>query len=466
MNDFITKGELTKMSRKRYALVGTGGRSAMYLEAVTTKFKDVAELVAICDVNQTRMNYYNNKFLKEKSADYKPVPTYKAHEFDRMIAETRPDVVIVTSMDRTHHIYTCRAMELGCDIISEKPMTIDAEKCQQIIDTQKRTGRKLTVTFNYRYSPRNSKVKELLQSGIIGEITTVHFEWMLDTLHGADYFRRWHRNKVNSGGLMVHKATHHFDLVNWWIDSEPVMVFAQGDLKFYGKINAEKRGVTEFYQRCRNNPIAAKDPFALHVKPLPEDEQLNELYYNAEAEDGYQRDQSVFGDGISIEDNMSVMVRYRNNVVMTYCLCAHTPWEGYRVVFNGTRGRLEFNVVERPFCDADKGCDFNTFGNVEVEKNSAAAGAGEVDRAAMVPEIIVQPLWGKPVSIEYSCDSLAGHGGGDERLLQDVLVGAGDDPLGRAADYHDGAKSILTGIGANLSMKTGLPVNVQELIHW
>ena len=58
-------------------------------------------------------------------------------------------------------------------------------------------------------------------SGVIGDVLSVDFHWMLDTHHGADYFRRWHRNKQNSGGLMVHKATHHFDLVNWWLSSVP-----------------------------------------------------------------------------------------------------------------------------------------------------------------------------------------------------------------------------------------------------
>ena len=436
--------------KKRYCIVGTGGRSEMYIKAILNTFPEQAELVGICDSNQKRMDFYNKVVLKKYCNNH---PTYKAQDFDRMIAECKPDTVIVTSMDRTHHKYTCRAMELGCDVISEKPMTIDAEKCQQIIDTKKRTGRNLTVTFNYRYAPRNSKVKEVLKSGIVGEITSVHFEWLLDTCHGADYFRRWHRNKVNSGGLMVHKATHHFDLVNWWIDSEPVTVFAMGDLKFYGKINAEKRGITEFYSRARGSKIAEKDPFALHVKE--DDENLMGLYYNAEDEDGYYRDQSVFGDGISIEDNMGVMVRYKNNVVMTYSLCAHCPWEGYRVVFNGTKGRLEFNVVERSFCSAE-GEDFNSFGMRELDE----------DRSKLVPEIIFQPHWGKPQVIDYSVDSLAGHGGGDARLLRHLFVGVDDDPLGLAADYVDGAKSILTGIGANISMQTGLPVKVQELIHW
>ena len=439
--------------KKRYAIVGTGSRSSMYIKAICNTYPDRAELVGLCDSNQSRMNYYNNVFLKKSCNNHPDVPTYKADRFDDMIAECKPDVIIVTSMDRTHHKYTCRAMELGCDVITEKPMTIDAEKCQQIIDTQKRTGRNVTVTFNYRYAPRNSKVKEVLQSGVVGEITSVHFEWLLDTSHGADYFRRWHRNKVNSGGLMVHKATHHFDLVNWWLDSEPVTVFAMGDLKFYGKINAEKRGITEFYSRARNNPIAAKDPFALKISP--DVETMLGLYYNAEQEDGYYRDQSVFGDGISIEDNMGVMVRYRNNAVMTYSLCAHCPWEGYRIVFNGTKGRLEFNVVEKSFVDG-KGENMAEFGMREL---------GE-DRKQLVPEIIFQPHWGKAQVITYDCDTLAGHGGGDAKLLKNLFVGVDEDPLGLAADFHDGAKSILTGIGANLSMQTGLPVKVQELIHW
>ncbi|MFA7232156.1 MAG: Gfo/Idh/MocA family oxidoreductase, partial [Victivallaceae bacterium] len=175
--------------KKNYVVVGTGGRSVMFTTALVSDFKDVAVLKAFCDTNQTRMNYWNDFIQKEHG--HAAIPTYKADQFDQMIAEQKPDVVIVTSMDRTHHQYICRAMELGCDVISEKPMTVDEEKCQQIIDTVNRTGRKLTVTFNYRYSPRNTKIKEIIKSGMVGDITSVHFEWLLDTCHGADYFRRW-----------------------------------------------------------------------------------------------------------------------------------------------------------------------------------------------------------------------------------------------------------------------------------
>jgi hypothetical protein len=183
---------------------------------------------------------------------------------------------------------------------------------------------------------------------------------------------------------------------------------------------------------------------------------MMKLYYDAEWEDSYYRDQSVFSDGISIEDNMNVMVRYENNTVMNYCLYAHAPWEGYRVCFNGTKGRLEFNIVENAFVDAGIQEDFARPGMRELGK----------DKTDMVPEIIFQPLWGKAQEISYDKGDAAGHGGGDARLLEHVFRGAENDPLGHAAGYEDGAKSILTGIAANLSIKTGIPVSVKDLVKF
>ena len=138
------------MSIKRYAQVGTGGRARMYYEAVASKYRDIAEMVGFCDQSPTRMDFANSR-LEELGAG--KVPTYLPHEFGKMIEETHPDIVIVTSVDRTHDDYICRAMEAGCDVITEKPLTIDERKAQRIIDTQKKTGRNIRVTFNYRYAP-------------------------------------------------------------------------------------------------------------------------------------------------------------------------------------------------------------------------------------------------------------------------------------------------------------------------
>lgn len=382
---------------------------------------------------------YANRLLEEKYK-YQAVPTYKAQEFDRMIEETKPDTVIVTSIDRTHHRYIIRAMELGCDVISEKPMTVDEEKCQEILEAIERTGKKLRVTFNYRYAPHNTKIRELIMDGAIGEVLSVNFEWLLNTQHGADYFRRWHRDKRNSGGLLVHKSTHHFDLMNFWLGSRPDTVYAMGDLRFYGRENAEKRGVTEFYQRAHGSSAAENDPFALHLK---DNEQLKQMYLDTEHEDGYLRDQSVFGDNISIEDTMAVMVKYKNKTIMNYSLNAYLPWEGFIVVFNGTKGRMEVKVVEQSYVNAG--------GNKEDE------GALKDKR------ITVFPHFAAPYEVEIE-EGVGGHGGGDPVMLRDIFERPLEDRFNRAASHVDGALSIMTGIAANRSIATGLPVKVDQLI--
>lgn len=426
--------------KKRYAIVGTGGRSWLFSQALASTYHKKCDLVAFCDVNRTRMNFYNREIGEKYRRD--PVATYLAKDFDRMIAEMKPDTVIVCSIDRTHHIYIKRAMELGCDVITEKPLTIDMGKCTEILETVKRTGRKLRVTFNYRYAPLRSKVKELIAKGAIGEVKSVHFEWLLDTSHGADYFRRWHRDKRNSGGLMVHKATHHFDLVNWWLDSTPETVYALGNLAFYGKKNALQRGVRTFYERGTGSLAARKDPFALD---LSKSENLKALYLDAEHEDGYKRDLSVFSEGISIEDTMNVLVRYKSGAQMSYSLNAYAPWEGYRIAFNGTKGRIEVDHQEASYINAGSG--------------ALTEGRSSSER------LLVLPMFGKPRLVRIP-KSVGGHGGGDTRMLDDIFAARKKaDPLNRAADHLDGARSILTGIAANESFLTGEPVQVDDLLR-
>lgn len=426
------------MAKKRYVQVGVGGRARMFYQALATTYRDTSEIVGLCDINQTRMNL-TNRLLAEYGASR--VPTYTPDKFDEMIKETKPDVVIVTSIDRTHHRYIIRAMELGCDVISEKPMTMDAEKCQAIIDAIARTGRKLRVTFNYRYAPHNTKLRELIMNDTIGKVTQVHLEWLLNTTHGSDYFRRWHRDKRNSGGLLVHKSTHHFDLVNFWLGSIPTRVFALGDLKFYGRENAEERGVTDFYFRSLGSEKAKNDPFALDI--AGDASYLKLLYFDAENDDGYIRDQSVFGDGISIEDTMNVLVQYQNGAQLSYSMNAYSPYEGFRVCMTGTKGRIEMEVCEQVYVNA----------------------GGESDKEGLLKSsgITVFPMFGEPYPVQVPRGE-GGHGGGDPVLLNDMFGTPEADPFNRAASHIDGALSILTGVAANRAIATGEPVNLRDLI--
>jgi predicted dehydrogenase len=427
---------------KSYAIVGIGSRSYLYSDALLGSFRDCGRLAAICDLNQVRMDYANRRFRETHGID--PVPTYKPDRFERMIAEGEVNTVIVTTIDRTHHHFIIRALEAGCDVITEKPLTVDEGKCRAIFSALERTGGTLRVTFNYRYAPRNSRVKQLLKEGAVGEVKSVHFEWFLDTMHGADYFRRWHRDKRNSGGLLVHKASHHFDLVNWWLDSAPELVFGMGDLVFYGRSNAEARGLSAFYDRGTGHPNALGDPFALDLLSDPE---LKGMYLDAEGEDGYRRDESVFGHYISIEDDMAVLVKYRNGATMSYHLTAYSPCEGFRISFNGTKGRLEYEVAEKSY---------------------VSGSLKDVNQGQIVEEpvrILLRPHWNQPVSIPVERSSEGGHGGGDRRLLEDLFRGGEPDPLSRAADHRAGTLAVLTGIAANRSLASGAAVKIDDLLE-
>ncbi len=436
--------------RKRYALVGTGGRAGMYVDAIHDRYHANAVMVGLCDLSQTRMDWYNQQ-LAEKF-DAAPLPTYQADQFDQMIAETKPDVVIVTSMDSTHHLYITRAMELGCDAITEKPMTIDAAKARLIFDTIAKTGRNLRVTFNYRYAPIATTAYRLLREGVIGQPLHVNFQWVLDTFHGADYFRRWHREKDKSGGLLVHKATHHFDIINWWLQSYPQQVFAFGDLKFYGRQNAEARGEHYDYSRYTGERAAASDPFALR---LDANDTLRELYLAAEKDTGYLRDRNVFGDNITAEDTMSVTARYRNGVLLTYSLIAYSPWEGYRVAITGDKGRLEVDLTEQVG---------RTFVSGQEETPIFAPSDPAVIAQFGGSEIRVFPMFGRPYTVEIPAAE-GGHGGADPVMLEQIFSpNPPPDPYQRAASHIDGAASILMGIAANESIATGKMVEVDALL--
>jgi predicted dehydrogenase len=427
---------------RKYVNVGVGSRSRMYLTAITKTFAASNELVAVCDTNPGRLDTALN-FIKPNLAasGLKPPKKYLAADFDQMIKETKPDCVIVTCPDGFHHEYIVRALDAGCDVLTEKPLTTTPEKAQQIVDACKRNNKHLRVLFNYRYSPPRTQVKDLLMSGAIGDVLSVDFHWLLNTLHGADYFRRWHSNKDISGGLMIHKATHHFDLVNWWLGSEPEIVQAYGKREFYTPKMARRMGLQSHHERCLTCPEKEKCTFYLDIGA---DQNFKELYLDNEKYDGYFRDRCVWRPDISIEDTMNVIVKYRTGATLSYSLNAFNAWEGYHIAFNGTKGRLEHRIVEG---------------------GATSAGAtnyqGEESDAVLTRVI---PLRGKPQVIE-PWTGAGGHGGGDNVMLTEVFGSAEPDKYKRAADERAGLYSCLIGASANKSFISGGTVKIADLVN-
>jgi len=425
----------------------------MYTDALFGEHAGDGQAVAFCDARADNIDQANRRLADKFGAA--PLPGYAPEDFERMLRQERVDSAIVCSVDRTHHDYICRALRAGCDAVAEKPMTIDAPKCQQVVDAVKETGRNLTVAFNYRYAPAHSKVKEVLQSGVVGEVLSVNFEWRLPITHGSAYFRRWHRDKRNSGGLVVHKSTHHFDLAHWWVGSRPRTVFGMGGLSFYGPANADERRLSE---RERMAFDYAAFAWPRHDRTP---EEVDEVVAQVKSGGGnYYRQYSVFETGVSSEDTMGVLVRYASGAIMSYHVHFYSPIGGLAIAFNGTKGRLEYHsgggaVAGNPYLEKEGG----------LPKADLPGGSLVDGSPVHAKRLVALPFWSKPIEIELP-QGKGGHGGGDALLLRDVFGGGegGPDPLGRAAGYLDGAYSILTGAAANRSFASDQAVDIEDLV--
>ena len=402
----------------RYAIVGAGHRGCgMWGAEALARHGGALELVALCDLNPLRAAAANTLMGTQALV---------FTDLDAMLDAVAVDRLAVCTVDATHSAIIARALARGVDVVTEKPMVTELDQCRTVVEAERASGRRVAMAFNYRYSPKLERIWSLLRSSDLGAVTSVDFSWYLDVLHGADYFRRWHRLRSRGGSLWLHKATHHFDLMNWWLGADPVEVQAVSSLRRYGRNGAFR------HTHCRTCPHEAVCEFRFDMTADP---RLMALYAAAESADGYHRDGCVFRDDCDIYDTMSALVRYANGAVMTYSLNAFMPFEGFRVAFNCERGRLEARDFERQPWEAPH-----------------------------ETEILVARNFAKEVTREALQKRAGGHSGGDPRLLDAVF---GDAPVPehlRVPDSRAGAMSCLTGIAARTSSETGLPVRIAELL--
>lgn len=422
---------------KRYVLVGTGHRgSGSYMTPIVHDLKDCAELCGVYDINTLRAR------AAVKITGAQNVPVYE--DFDRMLAEVKPDAVIVTSVDATHHTYIIKALEAGCDVITEKPMTTDGEKANAIIAAEKKSGKRVTVTFNCRYNPFFVRIKELLSDNAIGDVYSVHYEWMLDERHGADYFRRWHAERKNSGSLLIHKASHHFDLLNWWLADDPEKVNAFGNRKFYVPEH-QPHG-----ERCYTCKYKDSCKYFMNIK---DDGLYEAIYFDCEKDDGYYRDRCIFADRVDIEDNVSVQIRYKKGTVASYTLTAHSPYEGLKIVFNGENGRMEVSDLRTGYYGEHKVREIKVFdrqGKMTLYENPEK-------------DVIPASLEGAD---QITIDVAGGHGGSDPLMRAVIFRDLKNDPLFQRADTYAGAMAIGIGAAANVSMKEDRAVYLKEIFDF
>jgi predicted dehydrogenase len=397
-------------------------------------------LSAICDSNPIRLDAYRRKLACEHRLAPAQVP---ATQFDLLLRDPALDTVIICTPDNTHADYICRTLEAGKNVIVEKPIAINALQCSKILSAlRNHPEANVKVTFNCRFIPWVRQLKRLITSGVIGEIVHAELNWTLDTRKGVTYFARWHSDKEISGGLIIHKACHHLDLLHYLLDAVPERVFASGRRAFFGSENKHKHGIGEVAGHYFDADGAKGDPFALH-SPLME--QNRELLLRAAASDGYRPDRSVWRPGISIEDTMNVQVECTGGQSYHYSLMAFSPRAGRRLTLYGTGGQIDF-------------CS---------ESYSGASGKplppGATEAASTREYLIVHPLFSVPYTLQVERAD-GGHEGADEPMLDGIFnPPADEDEFNLRPGAEQGVLATLTGAAANICFETHEAVDIFRL---
>lgn len=433
--------------RTRYAICGLSSRAiGMYALPLLGNpelpqygdFSDRGELVAILDIDKGRVQAFNE-------AQGTGISVYGPDEFNRMVQDTHPEVVIVASVDSTHAEYIAQALENDLDVITEKPMVIDCEQARAVLEAEKRSQGSVRVIHNTRYFLPHMQIKRMILNGMLGRITNVEFVWNLDTYHGASYFYRWNRDRSKSGGLTITKGCHHFDLINWFLGDVPEQVFAYGALNYYGadspynpsregrdySVEEQKRR-SPYYQRWHAYGLDAPHDDHLRIR----DRTFN-LPYHVQ----YPKDKPmyIFDEEIEIEDTYSAVVRYRGGASMTYSTNFSSPWEGYQLGINGTKGRLETVSYTDP-----SRCPFP---------------------ASNRQTITYYPLFGER-QIHETRQAQGSHGGADTLLKHELFVEPlpESEELGLRASSLEGAYAVAVGEAIWRSVASNAPINISDLL--
>ena len=400
-------------------------------------FSQYGKVVAILDADRERVETFN----RNQGTSF---PFFAPHEFDKMIAETNPDVIIVTCHDVMHAEYIIRGLQYDRDVITEKPMVISGRQAQAVMDAEKKSKGSVRVAFNYRYMPAHKRIKRMILDGMLGKITNVEFNYMLDTYHGASYFWRWNRDREQSGGLTITKACHHFDLVNWWLNDLPESVFAFGARNYFGPGGAydpnpkngklpaaEQKAACPYWQRWNERGLQALQDD--HLK-------AHQAAFSLPTKVQYPNEIYIYDQDIKIEDTYSAVVRYRNGASMAYSLNASAPWEGYNLAINGTKGRIETTHYTAP-----SRCPFPVS-----------------DRQT----ITWLPLFGERQILDTRHVE-GGHGGGDQVMKWDMFVSPSkeSEELEIYAGSEAGAHAVAVGEAVWRSVAEKRQIEIKSLFN-
>lgn len=265
--------------------------------------RDKGELVAVCDINPASFDA-----LRETYPEMSGVRTYV--DYHAFLADPELEAVFIVAPDAFHEEMAVAALDAGKHVYLEKPLALTVEGCDRILEAAYRNGKKLMIGHNLRYTGFVTKMKEIIDSGIIGEIQAVWCRHFI--CYGSCYFRHDYAEQKKCNGLLLQKGSHDIDVIHWLAGGYTKRVVAMGQLSVYNRTTGRlKPG--EQPDRTISFSNACWPP--LEVKGL--------------------------NPHIDVEDHSMLLMQLDNGVQASYEQCMYAPDNERNYTFIGTRGRVE-----------------------------------------------------------------------------------------------------------------------------
>lgn len=359
-------------------IVGCGHR----LTVLARHLKDKVKIAAICEPNKKCIDH----FRKNIPGDYQIFSDY-----NKLLSIKEINWVLVGSPNNLHREHIVKAFESDKNVFSEKPLATKIEDCVAICEAQKASGKRFATGFVLRFSPHYRKIKELLDSGVIGNIVSFEFDECIPHSHGGHIMKSWRRFKEISGGHVIEKCCHDIDLANWFVGSLAENVASFGGLNFF---KPENNNIVEEIGTDKNGrPAYSEWQHTTHV------------------------DDSPFKTEKTIVDNQVAIIEYQNGVRATLHISLNTglPKRGFYIC--GTRGTIESEWYSGKILVKEIGHDLP----IKDWSSLPASASG-------------------------------GHGGADAIIMDDLykIMKSGEKPL---CGGHEGLLSTVTAIAIQKAME-------------
>ncbi len=304
----------------KLALVGAGQRGTIYAKYAYEKTG--AEIVAVVDIRKERRDSVCKQFnIPENMAFEKIDDLYRLGKI--------ADAIIIATMDRDHFRHVMPAIELGYDVLLEKPISPDINECLKIQKSAHEHNVKIVVCHVLRYTEFFSTIKRIIDSGELGKVVTIQHAENVGNFHIAHSFVRgnW-RNSELSSPIIMQKSCHDMDILQWLVDSECEKISSFGALSYFKEENAPKGSTA----RCLDCPVAADCRFDGRKAYLPirgdwpaavlTEDQSEEGILKALREGPYGR--CVYRCDNNVCDQQVTNIQFKNGVTASFHLSGLT----------------------------------------------------------------------------------------------------------------------------------------------